>query len=72
MSVSQSPSLIHNLNTALAEGLKQSAIAVAGGNMAAVRSAEVQFHQTCRSSALANGVSPSVHIWALKSLGQTG
>jgi hypothetical protein len=71
MSVSQSSNLTHNLNVAQAEGKRQSAVAAAS-SQAAVISAEVTFHSTCRSSALANGVSPSSHIYALRSLGQTG
>jgi hypothetical protein len=70
MSISMSPNLTHNLNVALAEGIRQTAVLAAAGNVASIRSAEVTFHMTCRSSALATGVSPSVHIWALKSLYQ--
>jgi hypothetical protein len=70
MSVSQSPNLTHNLNVALAEGLRQIQVAAAVGNQVLVRSAEVTFHSSARSSALANGCSPSAHIYALRSLGQ--
>jgi len=70
MSISMSSNLVHNLAVAQAEGIRQVAVAAAAGNQASVRSAEVTFHTTCRSSALATGVSPSVHIYALRSLGQ--
>jgi hypothetical protein len=70
MSVSQSPNLTHNLNVAQAEGVRQTAVVAAAGNVASIRSAEVQFHITCRSSAITNGVSPSSHIYALRGLGQ--
>jgi hypothetical protein len=69
MSISLSSNLTHNAAVAAAEGIRQTAVAAAS-TQAAVRSAEVTFHTTCRTSALANGVSPSVHIYALRSLGQ--
>ena len=65
-----SSNLTHNANVAAAEGIRQTGVAAAAGNVATIRSVEVTFHTTCRSSALANGVSPSVHIYALRSLGQ--
>jgi hypothetical protein len=71
MSISMSPNLTHNATVAVAEGVRQTAVAAAS-TQAAVRTAEVTFHSTCRSSAISNGVSPSVHIWALVSLGQAG
>jgi hypothetical protein len=72
MSISQSENHTHNVNVALAEGAQQVSIIAAAGNVASIRQANVVFHQTCKASALANGVSPSVHIWALKSLGTGG
>jgi hypothetical protein len=72
MSISQSENHTHNVNVAAAEGVRQVAVAAAAGNVASIRSAEVTFHQACKASALANGVSPSVHIWALRSLGTGG
>jgi hypothetical protein len=71
MSISMSSNLTHNATVAAAEGIRQTAVAAAS-TQAAARTAEVTFHTACRTSALANGVSPTVHIYALKSLGQTG
>jgi hypothetical protein len=66
MSVVRSGNTTHDKTCADAERKRQSAIA--GASQAAVRSAEVSYYQTCRASALANGVSPSQFNDALREL----
>jgi hypothetical protein len=71
MSVTKTGIKAHDDAVAAAEGKRQSAVAAAS-SQAAVISAEVSFYQTVKASDLANGVSTSVHSYALRSLGQTG
>jgi hypothetical protein len=62
----------HNLAVQQAEGVRQVAVATAGGNRATINSAEVTFYRTIGRSALASGVSPSNAMAALRELGVTG
>jgi hypothetical protein len=71
-SVSQSGKAAHDATVNQAELARQNAVAAAGSNQTTVRSAEVQFYKTVTASALANGVSPSAAMQALRELGQTG
>jgi hypothetical protein len=61
----------HKGNVSAAESTRQVAVAAAS-TQASVTSAEISFYRTCRTSALANNVSPTVYIDALKSLGTGG
>jgi hypothetical protein len=63
---------VHDDACALAEGIRQVAVAAAGSNMAAARSAEVTYFRTCKASAISNNISPSTFTDALRSLYQTG
>jgi hypothetical protein len=54
-----------------AENARQAATAIAS-TQAAVISADVTYHRAVVKSALANGVSPSASMLALKGLGVTG
>jgi hypothetical protein len=67
MSVVKSGNANHDKNCADAERKRQSAV-VAGASQSSIRSAEVAFYQTCRASAIANGVSPSQFNDALREL----
>jgi hypothetical protein len=54
-----------------AEGTRQAAVAAAS-TQAAINTAEIAFYRTCRTTAIANGVSPTVYIDALRALGTGG
>lgn len=60
----------HDDTVAKAEGVRQS-VAV-GSSQATYISADVVFHRAVVKSALANGVSPSASMAALRELGTTG
>jgi hypothetical protein len=51
-----------------AEGVRQFAVAAAGGNQSTARSAEITFYQTLRALAIANGISPFIINCALREL----
>jgi len=67
MSVVQSGVTAHDKNCADAERKRQAA-AVAGASQATLRSAEITFYQTCRASAIANGLSPHQFNAALQEI----
>jgi hypothetical protein len=67
MSVVKSGNATHDKNCADAERKRQASV-VSGASQATVRSAEVTYYQTCRTSAIANGVSPSQFNDALREL----
>lgn len=70
MSNSLTGNKAHDDTVAKAEGVRQS-VAV-GSSQATYISADVTFYRAVAKSALANGVSPSAAMSALKALGQTG
>jgi hypothetical protein len=62
----------HNSAQNQAELVRQNAVAAAGGNAAALRSAAIAYHQSVARSAIQNGVSPQVNFQALRELGLMG
>jgi hypothetical protein len=61
----------HDTNVAAAELTRQNAVAAAT-TQSALTTANINYHRAIATSALANGVSPSVSMSALKALGVTG
>ena len=72
MSAANSLSKPHNDTQNAAEGARQSAVAAAGNNQAAINAAAIAFQRAVVRSALANGVGVEPAMTALKSLGVTG
>jgi hypothetical protein len=72
MSTYQGENTAHKAVVQVAEGQRQSAVAAAGFSQSAAVTAEISFYRTCRTSALANAVSPTIYIDALRSLGSGG
>jgi hypothetical protein len=58
----------HGSDVAVAEGVRQSAVAAASGQ-AAVTAAEITFYRAALKSGLANSVSVADYVFALKQLG---
>ena len=78
MSTVQTTSSAHNATVNLAESAKQSAAIVVGPttvansvSKAATIAADTTFHRAAAKSAIANGLSPSVYMDALRGLGMT-
>jgi hypothetical protein len=71
MSVGNSGVRAHDQVQNAAEAVRQSAITPTTAQ-SAVNTATIVFHRACVKSALANGVSPSASMQALKELGVTG
>jgi hypothetical protein len=71
MSATYSENTTHRANILAAEMTRQVAVAGAA-NQAAVRTAEIAFYRTCRTSAIANSCSPAQWISALQELGTGG
>ena len=71
MSTSQSGIKAHDDVVNAAENVRQAAVTAASSQSAA-RTAEIVFHRACVKSALANGISPSAAMQALRELGVTG
>jgi hypothetical protein len=70
MSISKSGNSSHDNAVNAAEGVRQ--VACAGASQSAAATAEVTFYRSAKASALANGVSPTVFIDALRALGTGG
>jgi hypothetical protein len=62
----------HDDTCSAAEGVRQTAVAAAGGNQATVRQVEITFYRTCLTSAIANNCGVITFMGALRSLGVTG
>jgi hypothetical protein len=67
----RSNSLAHNLACSVAESTRQSAVAAAGSNQAAVAAADIQFYRSVVASSKINntGSDLSVALQALRALG---
>jgi hypothetical protein len=59
----------HDDNLAAAEGVRQVAIVAAAGSVASIKAADIAYHRSARTSAIANGCSPSQFADALRELG---
>jgi hypothetical protein len=68
MSVVYSENATHRANLLAAEQTKQAAIAAAAGSASAIRTAEIAFYQSCRSSAISNNCGYSQFVSALEEL----
>jgi len=71
MSITKSGVAVHDNTCNAAEMTRQGAVAGAT-TQAAIRTAEVSFYRTCRTSAISNGLSPSQFVFALQELGVGG
>jgi hypothetical protein len=61
----------HGTDVAVAEGVRQVAVAAAS-TQAAVIAAEITFYRTAKASGLANNVSVANYVFALRQLGTGG
>jgi hypothetical protein len=68
MSLVQTGNFTHDMTVAAAEGVRQAAIAVAAGNQATVRTADIVHYRACLASAIANKCATSVFVTALREL----
>jgi hypothetical protein len=72
MSRGYSGNTAHDSTVNAAENTLQAAVVAAAGSQSAIKTAEIVFHRALVKSALANNVSPSAAMQALKELGVTG
>jgi hypothetical protein len=72
MSVVHSENATHRANLAAYEAVRQAAVSAAAGNAGAIKSAEISYFRSARSSAIANACSTSQFTDALRELGVGG
>jgi hypothetical protein len=71
MSAHKTENAAFNATANAAESVRQAAV-TAATTQTAITSAEVTYFKACKAAALANGLSPSEFIDALRALGQAG
>jgi hypothetical protein len=66
MSITKSGNRAHDDVCNLSEGARQNAVAVATGNQAAIRTAEIIHYRACLASAIANNCQPGAFVRAAR------
>jgi hypothetical protein len=72
MSVVYSENATHRVNLISYETTRQAAITAAAGSAGAIKNADIAYHRSARSSAIANNCSPAQFTDALRELGTGG